>query len=105
AGPSFLLRIPPDPFFLFAPWLAIGVGGSTIVHDAPIGGPGPTPLQVRAGLAGGVGRAPVGGIFSHPWVDARLEPQRTGRRTIILQCAEACKVLIRIGTLKAVELF
>ena len=61
-------------------------------------------MQLRAGLAGGVGRAFISEILSHRWIDARIDPRCAGRRTIIFQFAEACEVLIRIGGLKAVEL-
>src|SRR4029453_4269050 len=88
AGPSCLPRIPPHPFFLFAPWLPIRIGGSTVVHYAPVGRPGPTPMQLRAGLAGGGGRGSMRALLPPRWIDARIDPRRAGRRTIILQCAE-----------------
>ena len=89
AGPSFLLRIPPDPFFLFAPGFAVRIGRSAVVHDPAVGRPGPTPIQLRAGLAGRVGRASIGEILAHRGIDARVDPRRAGRRTIVFQLAEA----------------
>src|SRR5271154_7505315 len=55
AGPGFLLLIPPDQLFAFAPRRAVRAGGGTVVNNSTVGRPCKTPAMtvvvVRVTLA------------------------------------------------------
>ena len=104
ACPFLRLRVPPHPLLFFAPGLPFGIGGGAVVHDAAVSRPGPTPLQLRAGLARRIGRAPIGEIFSRSGVDARIDPRSARRRAIVFQLGKAHAVPAGIFGEKAVDL-
>src|SRR5207253_4450620 len=103
--PFFCLRIPPDPFLSFAPWLPFGIGGRAVIHHAPVRRPCPTPLQMSTGFAWRVGRAPIGQKLPYRWVDPRVDPRRAGRRAVIFELAETDTMARAIFGEKAVDLF
>src|SRR5256884_549587 len=60
-------RIPPHPSLALAPRVALQVGRRAVVHDAAVGGPGPTPLEVRSRHARRIGFAPRREVLIPGW--------------------------------------
>src|SRR5262249_61217844 len=77
AGPGLLLGVPPDVAFALRPRPAFGIGGGAVVHEAPVGRPGPAPFGSHpALLAGPAAARPLGLVLG---VDPRLQPPAAGR--------------------------
>src|SRR5699024_7459277 len=75
-GPPLVLVVPPDIPLAFAPGLAVGVGGGTVVEDPPVGRPRPRPLGGRAVLF--AARLAAGGLVDPVRIDAGVDPAAPG---------------------------
>src|SRR5205807_3509485 len=97
-------RIPPDPPFPLTPGIAAEIGGRAVVHNPPVRGPRPPPLEVRPRNTGRIGLAARGEVLVPRGETAGINPRRARRRAVVLQCGEARQLLLGMSRDVAVDL-
>ena len=103
-GPFLLAFVPPHHFLLFGPGISLRIRRRAVVESAPVGRPGPRPVEmVRARVRGRVRAPRTRPVIPFRGIDAAIDPAATGRAAVILQIREV-RNLLAIGHRVAVDL-
>src|SRR5687767_8067190 len=90
AGPP--LPVPPDPLFPLTPRAALEVGRGAVVHHPAVGGPSPSPVEMRPGHARRVAFLPGGEVSVRRGEHAAVDPGCTGGGAVVLQLVETAEM-------------
>ena len=94
-----MFGIPPHVFLAFRPGLTLWIGGSTIIEDMTVRGPGKAPTEAHIVVR----ITAAGKVFSLLWHDAAENPAATGRTAISFERGKIFDQLA-ISNSKAVNL-